>query len=482
MSRYLNYHWFQITALLLVITEVLSLAAYTLSWLNWLLLLAITVATIWLLRRDRRWALYLPLAELVWGSLGKSFYWTIGGAEVSLRLLLFVIIFLVSLPSIISSLRKISWSQPLARWYGAVVFFLALAITVGFLRHNSLATMFFDANNYLYLGYWLVWFDLIPTIDWKKVAAIAVAAVLIVSLKALAIFHIFAHAYPWANIAYLYLWVRDTKVGELTFVTGNVWRVFFQSQLYLVIIWLMGLLLLSLDASVRFTKKNWLLLTVIGSAILISLSRSFGVALIGTVIITIPLIAMRLHLSWKRIGLIICLVLSSAVLTLGLLFVPPVDADVAAAFARRLSGGEEAASSRANLLPVLIHGIETNWVGGAGFGSTLTYINQDPRIRNLANPDGTYTTYAFELGWLDFAFKFGILGWLTWFSLIVYLLWLCWKRGVERHQIALILTGSGLLFISLTHALTPYLNHPLGLGYLILVWLYLYHDKTQSSH
>ncbi|MFH0873981.1 MAG: O-antigen ligase family protein [Candidatus Komeilibacteria bacterium] len=482
MTRYVNYHWFKIAALSLVIAEALSLWAYTLAWLNWLLLPLIILAVIWLVTCDRRWALYLPLAELVWGSLGKSFYWNFSGTEISIRLLLFVVIFLVSLPAIFRSRKKIHWQQPLLRLYIAVIFFIALALLIGWLQHNPLSNIFFDANGYLYLGYWLVWLDIIPTIDWRRVASLGLAATLIVSLKALTIFHIFAHAYSWANIAYLYLWVRDTKVGELTFVTGNVWRIFFQSQIYVVIAWLLAVMCLLLDRLARVTKKNWLLIGILGAAILISLSRSFGLALVLTFVITVLTVIRQLQLSRKKIILLGCSLIGSISLTLGLLFIPPVNADVAAAFAKRLSGGEEAASSRRNLLPVLVKGIEQNWLTGAGFGTKLTYINKDPRIKNLANPDGTYSTYAFELGWLDFAFKFGILGWLVWVGLILYILYQGWKRGLARDNIPLLLTVSGLLFISITHALTPYLNHPLGLGYLMLIWLYLYHDKTQSSH
>jgi hypothetical protein len=50
----------------------------------------------------------------------------------------------------------------------------------------------------------------------------------------------------------------------------------------------------------------------------------------------------------------------------------------------------------------MIHGIQQNWLLGSGLGSTLTYTNNDPRIRSLLNPDGSYSTYAFELGWLGF--------------------------------------------------------------------------------
>jgi hypothetical protein len=73
-KRFLGY-----TLAVLMLAETLSLAAYALPMLNWLVLALIIVIISWLYYQDKRWLLYIPLLEVFWGSLGRSFYWELGG-------------------------------------------------------------------------------------------------------------------------------------------------------------------------------------------------------------------------------------------------------------------------------------------------------------------------------------------------------------------------------------------------------------------
>ena len=85
------------------------------------------------------------------------------------------------------------------------------------------------------------------------------------------------------------------------------------------------------------------------------------------------------------------------------------------------------------------------------------------------NPDGEITTYAFEWGYLDTLLKIGALGLIIYLLFIARIIWL----GVQKFEIRNskfetlgLLTGLiALLALNIT---TPYLNHPLGIGYLIL--------------
>jgi O-antigen ligase len=273
-------------------------------------------------------------------------------------------------------------------------------------------------------------------------------------------------------------------------VTANYWRVFFQSQLFPAIVWLMAMVSLIRSPKIRWSWKEVSLIALMLTAVLISLSRSFWLALLVSLVIFKILNLKKLfQLPQKklRLGIFFSSLLLALMIIAGTLFIPPVDSELASAFANRFSSGESAASSRANLIPVMIHGIQQNWLLGSGLGSTLTYTNNDPRIRSLLNPDGSYSTYAFELGWLDIWFKFGLLGLLAWVALIGYCLYQGW-RASKRHpdravQLLALTVGSG--FIAITHAITPYLNHPLGLSFLILTMLCLQHyesKKTTSHH
>lgn len=106
---------------------------------------------------------------------------------------------------------------------------------------------------------------------------------------------------------------------------------------------------------------------------------------------------------------------------------------------------------------------------GSGFGATVTYFSADPRlVRATAGGSGLTTTYSFEWGYLDLWLKFGLIGLVGFLGFMVVGLWpalLGWWRGQAWYG-ALGLAAVCLLIINIT---TPYLNHPLGLGALMLI-------------
>jgi O-antigen ligase len=122
---------------------------------------------------------------------------------------------------------------------------------------------------------------------------------------------------------------------------------------------------------------------------------------------------------------------------------------------------EPAASSRMNQLGPLFKKITKHPILGSGFGTAVRYQSEDPRILE-EYPDGWISTYAFEWGWLDIWLKIGLVG------LGIYLLLLSkiWRAGWRRGEIGLLM---GMVAIAVTSITSPYLNHPLGIGYIILI-------------
>jgi O-antigen ligase len=135
--------------------------------------------------------------------------------------------------------------------------------------------------------------------------------------------------------------------------------------------------------------------------------------------------------------------------------------------------GEAAVASRWALLPELWKKIKIAPILGKGFGAAVTYKSSDPRILEQ-NPRGEYTTYAFEWGWLDIWLKLGFLGLMAYLILIGKIVYdgLSKISNAEcRMPNAELILGLiiGIAVISVVNIFTPYLNHPLGIGYLILV-------------
>ena len=127
----------------------------------------------------------------------------------------------------------------------------------------------------------------------------------------------------------------------------------------------------------------------------------------------------------------------------------------------RLIEKEEAVISRWQLFGPLLGETLRHPILGSGWAQKITYQSADPRTL------GDYTTYSFEWGYLDIALKVGFLGLLIYLIFLVKLLYTKQRTVLEMGLIL------GALTIAVTSFFSPYLNHPLGIGYLILVGCFL---------
>ena len=114
---------------------------------------------------------------------------------------------------------------------------------------------------------------------------------------------------------------------------------------------------------------------------------------------------------------------------------------------------------------------------GSGFGTTVTYISNDPRVREVSRT-GEYTTYAFEWGWLDIWLKMGVIGLIGLLGLLGYLGRIFYRKAASN---PLALAGLAVLVaLAAINVFTPYLNHPLGLGMLILLTMVAKYDTIDK--
>jgi hypothetical protein len=286
----------------------------------------------------------------------------------------------------------------------------------------------------------------------------------------------------------MYLWVRDTRVGEVTQNVADFHRVFFQSHLY-VLVALFAVFMFAAGAKsirkpvfwVPFGLFTWGLV-----AMVLGLSRSYW---FGGFVALLVMVALLLWVKmfkglWARMAVVgvAGLVLSVGIIAGVYAFPFPNktgDVDFAAMLSGRATSiaGEAAANSRWALLDQLWGvGLE-HPVFGSGFGTTVTYRTSDPRLL-AGDPSGSYTTFAFEWGYHDLWVKFGVIGLLiyAWFIAVImtpYFVSLkLWKsdKDAKKHD-AIILIGviCGMVAMLATNVFSPYLNHPLGIGLLMTV-------------
>ncbi len=421
-------------------------------------------------------ALGIVIAELILGGKGYLFSVPVGSADISLRLGIFLVIFCIWA---IQALRtKNLWGTQKSfqwLWLGWIAI-AAWAAVVGVVRNHGVHAVFEDANAFLFLGLAPA-FGLLQTREhFYTVLRWAVAAIIILALKTALVQGLFSH-YPSTELVLLYKWVRDTGVGEITYIIGHLYRVFFQSHIYGLLAFFTGI---GLAIAQPHRRWWWAGFAGLGAfAVVVSLSRSFWLG--GLVAISFGIGgALFQHVQPKtfvRVGMYAGFAMLVALLGFQWMLNFP------GLWGGGGSGGtlvrarsdiqtESAASSRRELLPVITKAIFTHPILGSGFGTALTYQTKDPRVNTTKQAQGVpYTTTAFELGYHALAMQFGILLFIAWLGLLARFFYRAFQAGRTQFAEQPIVSGLFLsvLAVSTLHLTTPYLNHPLGFGFFFLL-------------
>lgn len=449
----------------LVAVEILSLAGFWLGQAMAITFWLLVLAGVWLAIRRPYWLALASLAELVIGGKGYLFFVSVAGFQISIRMALFGLVLSATLISVIRA-RKSSWPD----WWrpvGVLVLWVGFMAGWGLLRGYLPSEVYRDANAFLYLlllPAW--WWNFRQANSWKAdVMNIVLAGATIVAVKSWMSQLLFAQEFSW--IRQYYLWIRQTGIGEITFISDNVYRIFFQSQIYVVLVWCA-----TFSAWVWGQAPRWWVWPYLASAlgIYISLSRSFWLG-VATILVMMIGVLIR-NRAWRRLSRMWLLIPTAAFVWLAsswALNFPYVISPVGApqkgnvTIERlRSEASRQASNARVNQISPLWQSIRQQPIIGQGFGATVTYFSTDPRVR------GWRTTSAFELGYLDLWLKIGVigLGLYTWWLLGVF------QRLRRLPYWPVFLFGTLALIV--IHLTTPYLNHPLGLGWLMLVTLMAY--------
>lgn len=495
------------------------------------------------------YGLYILFAELAIGSKGYLLWYAYDGIDISLRIGLFFTVLCVWLGKAILDwmsvehaiddidpflLRGKTWKELPAHirdavhgrpqrsggawgiygWY--VVLFAALGWSVlnGYLQGNGLKNIFLDANGWLYFA---AIFPLAQVLKrrngeeayaerlayfWRGTVAAAGAGVAWLTIKTLILLYLFSHNLPYALETYR--WIRVTGVGEITRLAGDFHRIFLQSHVYIFMALFGGLaLLLWLAIQRRYRQLAYWSVAVTGlwSVVILGFSRSFWAGLGAGLLIYGVATLWLYRREWKswllHAGVTVITALMSVVVIWGIVAFPFPDPtayfDASLIRDRTTDMDDAAASSRWQLLPVLWDEITEAPLQGKGFGETVTYISDDPRVREQ-NPSGEYTTFAFEWGWLDMWLKLGLVGLSVYVGLLAYITYQLLKKlqiadcrlqiseaSKVQCQLSAVAFLAALGFLAATHTFSPYLNHPLGIGFIVAAGAWV-QQSTSRKH
>jgi O-antigen ligase len=457
----------------------------------------ITILTLILSLYKLEYGIWFVITDLLIGSKGGYlFYFESGGAVISIRMALWLVVMAVWAGKTINSWIKnkkleIDFFKSSYFFYFLILFiFISWGAFNGFLKGNGYGNIFFDFNNWLYFALIFPIYDVLSSSEekLKDFFKLFLACSAWIIFKTFFLLFIFSHNIIGV-VDWLYRWVRITGVGEITNMGLGFSRIFLQSQIFVLIgffIFLFLLIEIIKEDSYLKNKNFWFSFFGLGaslSVILISLSRSFWVGLSFGVVSFFIYLFLKKERRKKILPAIAYLFLagiaSIALLVLTAKFPYPRPAgefsaaDILSARALALSG-EAAVSSRWSLLPRLWGEIKKAPLLGKGFGATVTYKSSDPRVLET-NPKGEYTTYSFEWGWLDIWLKIGFFGLLAYLILIGKI----FIAGIRSENKIILALMFGLLAISVVNVFSPYLNHPLGIGYLLICAAVILNKKKE---
>jgi O-antigen ligase len=448
-----------------------SLIAFVFPQVEILLLPVILLLTAWLSWRSLGLGVSILVSELLIGSKGHLLAMQLGSMTLPLRIGLVAVVTIIWLIRLYQKKVSLGLSKQ-ERWsLGLFLLYLTVAALRGWLSFAPSA-VFLDANGWGALVLVPLVLSVIATqADKKLIWRTAVVGTLWMSTFTLVLLMGFANGLLVINGS-IYAWLRQTGLAEVTAIAdGNV-RIFLQSQIYCVLGLCVGIGLLLHRQIKRVDWRTAGYVYLMTFALLISQSRSFWLGALASIGVVLCLALMSRTVTIRRGAMFVVgvgVVIASQVVLLG----PLTGNWPGNVFGDRLSGLEQepAASTRLAQLQPLGQAIAQQPIVGFGFGKALTYISDDPRVRQN-NPSGAFTTTAFEWGYLDITLKLGLIG---------LALYAWWVSTLVRPAISLfyllpknpLLIGglSALVGLLVTNAFSPYLNHPLGFGFLALVVL-----------
>lgn len=469
-------------ALVLLALELISALTIFHPQANTLACIAVGIVMVIVAYRRPTLALSAIALELIIGSQGHLLQ--IGKGFISLRSMMFVAFFA---GWGISYLRRGSFKTLWTLLRGRIEWALLMCVIVyAFIRGIVMgnAPIIADTNAWVFVAL------IIPVLDLatregerllKDILPTLILGPVWLAAQALGLEYLYAHSLAIVDPpSAIHLWVRRTGLGEVTPLGGNNFRIFIQSFIF-------ALPPLFFWISKRFTTqamelKKFRTTVTVGDLLafaasvtfVLGLSRSMWLGAVAglTVLIIIHLWKGRMRPVWAIIEALarfsVIFVLALALVSAVRLFPIPHMSWTSSpdAVASRATVSDPASNSRRALLDAMMSKINEHPILGSGFGATVTYKSSDPRVLAL-NPDGMYTTYAFEWGWLEHWIKMGIVGFALMILLVCHLGWRIWNTKAEDWMKYSMLAS--LIALCVTHVFTPYLNHPLGFGYLMML-------------
>ena len=421
-----------------------------------LLVLAMMALVIWRFE----WAMIFFLAEWFFGQSGHMFEFH----GLSLGLMLFVILMTGWLA------RKIIKKEPLAFFQSKLsvgwllfVLFLFLAALRGYWNQHNESLILGDALSYLFL------FLIFPLIEFLQIAKnrqwlVKIVVAAIVGVGFFTIFNLLLYSSHLSQVhdSY-YWWIRNFLIGKVTDTGQGFFRIVLPAHL-----WFLPALLVVMAAwwqkelSLRAKRQLIFLAIILSLALLINFSRAYFLGLLA------GLLLFKIFLPWRKWIIFLLAAVLILILEFNVIYFITTNHWTGLGFLSGRLGtivqpeDELSSLTRLRILPGLLTNIKNNLLLGTGLGTTITY--QDSLSQTIKS------TYYIDWGWLQLLVDVGLLGFIAYLlflgQIIVGLI-----KKIRANINSVFYAGllAGLLALMIATLTGPFLFHPLGIFYQLLV-------------
>ena len=327
-------------------------------------------------------------------------------------------------------------------------FFYLISIMNGMIRGYPISDIVFSSQGYLYLLMFFPFTLFINTTEKAKIALhIFNKAAFFLALFSIGIFVAFSARPSLYSVINPLL--MNLEYGHLSMRYGLP-SVFFKTSPYMAIAFIHELYkYVSLSNERTFFSIIRMFILLVGC--LTTMTMGIWVSLVFGILVVISFS----NGSKKLAALLLTIVVGIAVTLIFSEF-------LSSALVNRISRTDSSYIIKSNQLLTMINVWFENMLFGKGFGVRILFISEIA-TREMAK---------FELFWLELLVNMGILGFISYVYIILKNLFVglksCRKLNLREatHVKSIII---GLLMLCIISSMNPFLNNPIGLGYLVIV-------------
>jgi len=384
------------------------------------------------------------IIELVLGGSGRLIAF---GSLLTIR----YILFLFALAYFAASFVKNKFTLKRKAFYIDIILFFFMffvSLASGIYRGYDLGNILRTSQGYLYL---LIYFPFSIMINntekSKKMHTLFANCTVVLAIISIAIFVIFKlNPSSYSIITPI---LNRFNYGYIA-MRGGLPAVFLKTSPYMAIGFIIFLFqFINIKDKRNITNLIKLLLLLIGC--IATMSMGIWIAVFVGVFLVIVLSEGK----YKRAAIISIAFISVIIMVLFLGY-------ISESLGNRLSTSDSSYIVKFNQLLTLIDYWAKHPLLGNGFGVEVTFTSEL----------GTREMINFELFWVQILVNMGILGFLLYSNIIVKALYYSirtWKDIPKNDMVLIKSLGVGLIALCIVSSVNPFLNNPIGIGYLILV-------------